>query len=51
MGENRKYYVYAHKKKQDGEIFYIGKGVGRRAYKKTGRSTYWNNIVKKNNGF
>lgn len=40
------YYVYAHIKK-NGDIFYIGKGKGKRAWKKIGRSKYWNNITNK----
>jgi hypothetical protein len=51
MSTREKYYVYVHKKPNNNEIFYIGKGKGGRAYKKTGRNNYWNNIVKKNNGF
>jgi len=44
------YYTYAHYK-PDGYIFYIGKGKGARAYEKRGRSKYWNNVIKKYNGF
>lgn len=41
------YYVYAHKKKNDGSIFYIGKGRGERCFIKHGRNKHWNNIVNK----
>ncbi len=41
-----KYYVYAHRKETNGEIFYVGKGSGKRAYKKD-RSDWWKNIVNK----
>lgn len=41
------FYVYAHKKKTTGEIFYIGKGRGERYRSKSGRSNHWRNIVKK----
>lgn len=41
------FYVYAHKKKTTGEIFYIGKGRGDRYRSKSGRSNHWRNIVKK----
>lgn len=42
-----KYYVYLHKRKSDGTIFYVGKGCGVRAKVKTGRSKHWLNTVKK----
>lgn len=40
------YYVYLHKK-LNGEVFYVGKGKGRRAYSKHSRNPHWNNIVNK----
>ncbi len=42
-----RFYVYSHKKSDTGEIFYIGKGSGRRAFIRHGRSEYWNRIVTK----
>jgi hypothetical protein len=44
---NMKHYVYIHFKKDTLEPFYIGKGRGYRRKRKSGRNTYWNNIVRK----
>jgi hypothetical protein len=44
---NKKFYVYHHIRKDNGEIFYVGKGFGSRAASKSGRSKHWRNIVKK----
>lgn len=41
------FYVYQHLKTATGEIFYVGKGMGRRAYDKYHRSKYWKNIEAK----
>lgn len=41
------FYVYAHVRNDNQKVFYIGKGNCKRAYKKSGRSKYWNNIVAK----
>jgi hypothetical protein len=38
--------VYAHTK-PDGTIFYVGKGLKRRAKEKRGRNTHWQNVVNK----
>jgi hypothetical protein len=40
------FYTYAHYTPQ-GRLFYIGKGLGQRAYKKQGRNNHWYNVVKK----
>lgn len=42
-----KFYVYAHRRKSDGEIFYIGKGCGPRASILSGRSKWWGRIANK----
>jgi len=41
------FYVYQHLKADTGEIFYVGKGMGRRAHDTYHRSKYWKNIVAK----
>lgn len=40
------YLVYIHKRKDSGQIFYIGKGTKRRAYLMTGRSASWDRVAK-----
>lgn len=45
--EDRRFYVYVHKKATTGEVFYVGKGVKSRATSKHSRSLYWNNTVNK----
>ncbi len=41
------FYVYRHLRADTGEIFYVGKGMGRRAFDKYHRSKYWKNIEAK----
>ena len=41
------FYVYIHRKKSNNEIFYVGKGKGKRAYRKDHRNIYWNKVVNK----
>lgn len=41
------YYVYIHKKKTTGEIFYVGKGSGNRYRYANSRNSKWKAIVKK----
>lgn len=41
------FYVYAHRRNDTGDIFYIGKGRGRRAFNKNGRSELWARIAGK----
>jgi len=41
------FYVYEHRKATTGEVFYVGKGVGRRAWFTYTRSRHWKNIAAK----
>jgi len=42
-----KYYIYAHINPLKNEIFYIGKGSGKRAFVNKRRSTFWYSTAKK----
>ena len=44
---NENFYVYVHKKKTNGDIFYVGKGTGNRLHNFTSRSKFWKRIAKK----
>ena len=39
------FYVYIHKKKTTGEVFYVGKGRKFRAYQRHSRSRFWHSVV------
>jgi group I intron endonuclease len=41
------FYTYAHYNPITNEIFYIGKGIGKRYTEKSNRNRYWHNIVNK----
>ena len=45
------FYVYEHVRKDTNEIFYVGKGKGRRATAGWNRNKHWTNIVNKTGGF
>ena len=41
------FYVYVHKKKSSGEVFYVGKGSGKRAWSSFGRNELWKRTANK----
>jgi len=41
------FHVYLHRKATNGEIFYVGKGKGRRAYDMTTRNNLWSKVKNK----
>lgn len=41
------FYVYVHRKKTNGEVFYVGKGRNSRAKVQSNKSDFWNKIVRK----
>ena len=41
------FYTYAHYIPDGSRLFYIGKGIGTRAYASVGRNKHWHNVVKK----
>jgi hypothetical protein len=43
----KNFYVYIHRKATTGEVFYVGKGVGDRAYIFSTRSDWWKRVVQK----
>lgn len=44
---NNMYYVYIHRKATTGEVFYVGKGHGNRAYSHSNRNKIWQHVVEK----
>lgn len=43
----RHFYVYQHRRNDTGEVFYVGKGSGNRAWSCESRNRHWNHIVSK----
>jgi hypothetical protein len=41
------FYVYVHKRATDGQVFYVGKGCGSRAWCFSKRGSHWNAVAKK----
>lgn len=39
------FYVYEHRRKDTGKVFYVGKGCGSRAKNLNNRGRYWNNVA------
>jgi len=44
---NNDYYIYFHINLVSNEVFYVGKGKGKRAWSNARRSKYWDNVVNK----
>lgn len=44
-GVLRGYYVYVHKDRETGKVFYVGKGQGKRAWSKSKRHAKWQEVV------
>ena len=40
-------YIYLHRRNDTGEVFYVGKGTGKRAWKKQDRNEHWHRVVNK----
>jgi hypothetical protein len=40
------FYVYVHRRADTGEVFYVGKGRGNRAWQLAGRNKHWNCIAR-----
>ena len=47
MHQDRRFYVYVHRRKTDGSVFYVGKGYGPRLKSLSGRNRYWRNVANK----
>lgn len=43
--------VYLHRRNDTGDVFYVGKGRGRRAKARYGRNRWWKHVVEKAGGF
>lgn len=41
------YYVYLHRRGDNNEVFYVGKGRGRRSTTTSGRNKWWKNVYNK----
>lgn len=46
-GHGCRFYTYMHRRSDNGAVFYIGKGVGRRAWSKKNRNKHWRHVAEK----
>lgn len=51
LSNPNRFYVYLHKRKDTGEVFYVGKGQGARHSAKAARNSAWASVVEKAGGF
>jgi hypothetical protein len=42
-----RFYVYVHRQADTGEVFYVGKGQGKRAHSHADRNRHWHHVVEK----
>lgn len=47
MDQDRRFYVYVHRRKTDGSIFYVGKGSAYRMSDVKNRNRHWHNVARK----
>lgn len=47
MKSENRFYVYIHRRKTDGAIFYVGKGTSYRSTEMYGRNSYWHKVANK----
>lgn len=47
MKSEKRFYVYVHRRKTDGSIFYVGKGTGTRIHSNSSRNRHWHNVNNK----
>lgn len=45
--DDRRFYVYIHRRADDGRVFYVGKGTGRRAWSFSHRGDWWKRVKNK----
>lgn len=47
QNHSKSFYVYVHKRKTDGSVFYVGKGTRSRATKRRDKNPHWDAVVAK----